>query len=324
MKKFKNIIAILVLAMLFTTGCGSLNMKPISYTGIALDTVVSIQILDSSNEELMQGCVDICKKYENMLSRTIETSDVYKINHANGEAVEVSPETIYVMKKALYYSELSHGAFDITVGTVTPLWDFKATTPILPDQDKLEEAASHVDYHSVIIGENTVQLTNPNTKIDLGAIAKGYIADKIKEYLISEGVEHALINLGGNALAIGSKLDGSSFNIGIQTPFAPDAGPITAVPITDQSIVTSGTYQRYFEIDGQLYHHILDPANGQPTNNGLSSVTIVTDSSLAADALSTTCFVLGPEKGMELINQLDDVEAIFIDSNNQITYSKNF
>ena len=153
------------------------------------------------------------------------------------------------------------------------------------------------------------------------AIAKvRYIFD----YLKGEGVHHALINLGGNVLAVGDKPDDSPFHIGIQKPFDESGIPLTSVRIDDKSIVTSGTYQRYFEKDGTLYHHILDPASGYPCNNGLASVSIITDSSLTADALSTTCFLLGPEKGLSLVNQLDNVEAVFVDIDNQITYSNNF
>lgn len=323
MKK-KNIYILLILSLFLLTGCGKLGMKPLTYTGIALDTVIQITIYDSSDEALIQHCVELCKEYEEKFSRTIETSEISQINNAGGAAVEVSPETITIIEKGIYYSELSNGAFDITIGTVSSLWDFKSEDPVVPDTKDIAIAASHVDYNTIEISNNTVRLLDPKAKLDLGAIAKGYIADRIKEYLVDEGVEHALINLGGNTLAIGNKLDGSPFNIGIQTPFDNEAGAITAVKIEDQSIVTSGTYQRYFEYEGQLYHHIIDPSNGKPCNNGLNSVTIITDSSLTADALSTTCFVLGPEKGMRLINQLENVDAVFIDNNNQITYSRNF
>ena len=183
---------------------------------------------------------------------------------------------------------------------------------------------THVDYHNVEIDGNLVRLSDPKSKIDLGAIAKGFIADKLKEYLKSEGVEHALIDLGGNVLAIGDKPDGSSFLIGIQKPFDDRGEPIASIELNDQAAVTSGTYQRYFEKDGDFYHHILQPSDGMPCNNGLNSVTILTDSSLTADALSTTTFLLGPDKGMDLINSLDGVEAVFIDTDNNLTYSDNF
>ena len=257
-------------------------------------------------------------------SRTNEESEVSMINSAQGNPVEVSPETATLIKKGLYYGKLSDGAFDITIGSVSRLWDFKAEEPALPDQAALAEALQHVDYKKVVVEGNTVKLQDPAAALDLGAVAKGYIADLLKEYLEGEGVHHALINLGGNVLAIGGKPDGSAFNIGIQKPFDESGIPLTSVRIKDKSIVTSGTYQRYFEKDGTLYHHILDPYSGYPCSNGLVSVSIITDSSLTADALSTTCFILGPEKGLELVNQLDNVEAVFVDSEEKITYSNNF
>ncbi len=324
MKNIRKISLLLLVTILSTCGCGKLTTKPMTYTGTALDTVISLQIYDSSDEYLIDECVKICKTYEEKFSRTIETSEISMINNAKGTAVEVSPETIKIIEKGIYYGELSSGAFDITIGTVTSLWDFKAENPVPPTAEEITEALNHVNYRNIAITGSTVRLLDPRAKLDLGAIAKGYIADRIKDYLVSEGVEHALINLGGNVLAIGNKLDGSEFNIGVQTPFDADAGPITSVKINNQSVVTSGTYQRYFEHNDKIYHHIIDPDTGRPCNNGLTSVTILTDSSLTADALSTTCFVLGPERGMKLINQLDNVDALFIDSNNNITYSRNF
>lgn len=321
----KRVLCMLFTAVLFLcSGCGKLYTKPLTYTGTALDTVISIQIYDSQDETLIDKCIEICETYEAKLSRTIETSEVSQINNASGAPVEVSPETIKVIEKGIYYGDLSSGAFDITIGSVTELWDFKSENPVPPTAEAIIAATNHVNYRNISISGNTVRIMDPYSKIDLGAIAKGYIADRIKEYLESEGVEHALINLGGNVLAVGNKLDGSEFNIGIQTPFDSEAGPITSVKINDKSIVTSGTYQRYYEYDNNLYHHIIDPSTGNPCNNGLRSVTIITDSSLTADALSTTCFVLGTEKGMALINKLDNVDALFINDNNEIIYSRNF
>ena len=273
---------------------------------------------------MLEGCEKLCKKYDSMFSNKIEDSEISRINSAGGNPVEVSKETIKLIKKGIYYSEMSDGVFDITIAPVSNLWDFKAETPLVPSPEAIAEAVSHVNYENIIIRDNTVKLTDPHAGIDLGAIAKGYIADRIKDYLEEEGVRHAMINLGGNVLAMGSKLDGSDYNIGIQEPFDETGEPITSVKISDKSVVTSGIYQRYFKADGKIYHHILDPNTGYPCENNLYSVTILTDSSLTADALSTTCFLLGYDRGMKLINQLDNVDAVFITNDNQIHYSKNF
>lgn len=323
--KYKRLTALLSASILLLSGCSGLpRERSQTYTDTLFDTVISVQIFDSVDEDVLKGCEKLCKKYDSMFSNKIEDSEISRINSAGGNPVEVSKETIKLIKKGIYYSEMSDGVFDITIAPVSNLWDFKAETPLVPSPEAIAEAVSHVNYENIIIRDNTVKLADPQAGIDLGAIAKGYIADRIKDYLEEEGVRHAMINLGGNVLAMGSKLDGSDYNIGIQEPFDETGEPITSVKISDKSVVTSGIYQRYFKADGKIYHHILDPNTGYPCENNLYSVTILTDSSLTADALSTTCFLLGYDRGMKLINQLDNVDAVFITNDNQIHYSKNF
>ena len=323
--KYKRLTALLSASILLLSGCSGLpRERSQTYTDTLFDTVISVQIFDSVDEDVLKGCEKLCKKYDSMFSNKIEDSEISRINSAGGNPVEVSKETIKLIKKGSYYTEMSDGAFDITIAPVSSLWDFKAETPSVPSPEAIAEAVSHVNYENIIIRDNTVKLADPQAGIDLGAIAKGYIADQIKDYLEEEGVRHAMINLGGNVLAMGSKLDGSDYNIGIQKPFDETGEPITSVKISDKSVVTSGIYQRYFKADGKIYHHILDPNTGYPCENNLYSVTILTDSSLTADALSTTCFLLGYDRGMKLINQLDNVDAVFITNDNQIHYSKNF
>lgn len=323
--RHKRIIALLIISALLLSGCSDLGKKRgLTYTDTLFDTVIKVQIFDAVDEDVIKGCEKLCKDFDAKFSRTNENSEISKINHAGGAPVEVSNETITLIKKGLYYSELSAGVFDITIAPVADLWDFKAETPALPDGGAISEAVSHVNYENIIIKNNTVTLTDPSAGIDVGAVAKGYIADQLKKYLKDQGVKHALINLGGNVLAVGTKPDGTAYNIGIQKPFKESGEPITSVKITDQSMVTSGVYQRYFELDGKIYHHILNPATGYPAENTLSSVTIITNSSLTADALSTTCFLLGLEKGMELIDKLDNVDAVFITNDNKVHYSRNF
>ena len=323
--KFKRITALLLSTVLLLSGCSGFGGKRnLTYTDALFDTVISVKILDIADEEVLDGCREICQKYDTMFSRTNESSEIYKINNAGGQAVEVSADTITIIEKGIYYSKMSNGAFDITIGSVSSLWDFKSGEHKIPSKKNIFAASSHVNYQNIIIRDNTVQLSDSKMQIDVGAIAKGYIADRLKEYLVENGVKHAIIDLGGNVLLIGSKADGSDYNIGIQKPFDKTGEPITSVKISDHSLVTTGIYQRYFEKDGEIYHHILDPKTGYPCENNLNSVTIITDSSLTADALSTTCFLLGFEKGMNLVNKLDNVDAIFITDDNQLHYSKNF
>lgn len=303
---------------------GTTEKNKISDTGFYFDTVVSITLYGTENEHLIEECFSLMEKYEAMLSRTKEESDIWKINHSNGAVTKVTEETASLIEKALTYCELSRGAFDITIAPVVDLWDFHGEGA-LPDTDLLVQAVSHVDYHNVQVQGTSVTLSDSEAAIDLGGIAKGYIADKLKEFLVSEGVTSGLIDLGGNILTIGQKMDGSDWNIGIRKPFAQTAGElVAAVPVKDLSVVTSGTYERYFEKDGVLYHHILNPKNGYPAETGVLSVSILSSSSAEGDALSTTCFLMGLEQGMELIEAMDGVEAMFITEDGAMHKSSGF
>ena len=317
--KYKRLVPLLISAALLLSGCSELTKTQSQvYTDTLFDTVVRVEILDGVDDDVLKGCENICKKYHAMFSNKLEDSEISQINNAGGNPVEVSDETITLLKKAIYYGDLSNGAFDVTIAPVSNLWDFHAETPAPPSPEAINEAVSHVDYKNIFIDGNTVRLLDPYAAIDVGGIAKGYIADILKNYLNEHGVKHAIINLGGNVLAMGSRLDGSDYNIGIQKPFDMTGEAVTSVRISNKSVVTSGTYQRYFEADGKLYHHILDPHTGSPCENSLNSVTIITNSSLTADALSTTCFLLGYDKSMRLIEQLDNVDAVFITKDNKI------
>lgn len=323
--KIRRIIAMTTAISLLISGCSKpLSKKDLTYTDTLFDTVISVQILDPVDEKVLKGCEKLCKEYDAKFSKSNEQSEISKINHAKGKFVEVSDDTITLLKKGIYYCELSHGIFDITIGSVSDLWNFHAEDPKVPSKKKIRSAKGHVNYRGILIQDNRVKLTDSKARLDVGAIAKGYIADRLKEYLKKNNVKHAIINLGGNVLTIGTKTDGSKYNIGIQRPFDESGQPITSVKVADKSVVTTGTYQRYFEKNGKIYHHILDTATGYPCENDLSSVTIITDSSLTADALSTVSFLLGYEEGIKLINLLDNVDAVFITNDGEIHYSENF
>ena len=235
----------------------------------------------------------------------------------------VCPETLDILRRSLAWCELSDGAFDITVAPVVSLWDFsEGAQPVLPSEDALAEAVSHVDYRQIVIEGDTVRLTDTEAGIDLGAVAKGYISDGLKDTILAHGCSSALINLGGNVLAVGGKSEDKDFRIGIRRPFGESASDLIRVlGIRDCAVITSGTYERFFELDGVIYHHILDVNTGYPVENGLASVSILSKSGTDGDALSTACFALGPEKGMALIEQLDGTEAMFIDADENITCS---
>lgn len=304
----------LALAVLLCSGCSG-NTEPITRTGIHFDTVISVTVYDSGDSSLLEECFSIADTYERMFSRTLEGSDIWNINHAKGAAVSVSSDTLALLGSAIHYAGITEGRIDPTIGAVKELWDFSGAPDAgVPEAAAILEALTHVDYRNIILSGNTVRLKDAEASIDLGFIAKGYIADRMTDYLKAQGVTSALINLGGNVAVIGSKPDGSPFHIGIQKPFASSGTPIATLPVAGLSAVTSGSYERYFERGGQLYHHILDAKTGYPVRNNLSGVTIIASSSMEADALSTVCFALGLTEGRKLIDSLENVEALFITS----------
>lgn len=303
-------------------------MEPITATEFKLNTVVKITIYDSKDEKLLEEAMALCDKYEKIFSRTRTDSELYQLNAGTLPQEDgyflLSEECAELIRKGLYYSEMSDGAFDITVEPLSSLWDFTSGEKILPKKEEIEEGKKKVGYQDVEMDGNRIRFAKEGMGLELGAIAKGYIADKIKEFLVDQGVESAIIDLGGNVLCIGERPDGAAFRVGIQKPFADRNETVGTAEIIDRSVVSSGVYERYFEKDGKLYHHILNPQDGYPYENGLVSVTIFSEESVDGDGLSTTCFALGLEKGMELINGLPDVQAIFITEDGELHFSENF
>ena len=348
------------------TGCMSngqnkASNQGVSKTGFYLDTVCTVTIyglLDSdgrlsemTDEELEKECYliitdafKVCTEYENMLSKTVAGSDIDRINRSAGGSVAVSDETLEVIKKGIRFGQLSGGAFDITIGKATDLWDFHDNGETghiggtIPDKEDLKEAVSHVNYKNIKIEGKKVSLTDPETEINLGGIAKGYIADKVADYLESRGVISAIVDLGGNIVALGGKTAGlvvspenempdekqEDFKIGIKDPTSEDGSLLGLVPCKNKTVVTSGTYERYFEKDGVKYHHILDVKTGYPVDTDVLSVTIIADRGKSADCdgLSTTCLALGMDKGMKLVKSLDGFEAVFVDTDGNIVQSE--
>ena len=246
-----------------------------------------------------------------------------------------------VVKKGLDYCKKSDGAFDITCGTLTGLWDFRGSiesgNPVVPDETALAAAAKHVDYTQVVVDEKnrTIQLLDPEMQLDLGGIAKGYIADRAAVFLEDAHVKSAVVDLGGNIVCINGKsekqlvdvehegLEFDPFKIGIKDPEKTDS-IVGSIPLDNKTIVTSGTYERCFEVDGVKYHHILDPDTGYPVDSDVLQVSVISrrNASADCDALSTTCLALGLEDGMELIRNTEYMEAIFVGTDGKIYCTK--
>ena len=330
-------VILLVLSIIISqTACTkktNQSTESVQKNGFYLDTVCNLTIYDMKDmseenaNKVIEEAFELCEKYENMLSKTRKGSDVYKINHASGAEVECSDETIFVIKKAIKYGELSNGRFDVTIGQVTDLWNFQPEggEGKIPEQAAIDEALTHVDYKQIKVNGNKISLSDPKGEIDLGGIAKGYIADKLAEFLKKKGVNSAVIDLGGNISVVGKKPDGNEFRIGVRDPFSTDGGIIGVVEAHDKSLVTSGTYERSFTKDGKVYHHILDVKTGYPVEMGLDSVTIIGagNDGIDCDSLATTCLILGEEEGRKLIESLDGYEAIFVQHDGTITTTKN-
>ena len=323
MKRTKILLTILIISILIIsqTACGR-EEAPVSKTSYYLDTICQIDIYGIEEEEankLIDGAFEVIRDAEKLLSKTIEGSDVDKINK-NGSA-EVDDMTVDVIKKGIYYGELSDGKFDITVGRLSDLWDFHSENPKVPEKKDIAEAIKHIDYRNIFIDGNTVTLKDPEAEIDLGGIAKGYICDQVTDYLTDKGVESAIVNLGGNIAAIGEKADNIPFKVGIEKPFSDRSEIVGYVESSNQTFVTSGIYERFFEENGKTYHHILNVDTGYPTDADIQSVTIISKlgCSTDCDGLSTTCLMLGVKDARKLIDSIDSTEAVFVDKDGNIT-----
>lgn len=349
MKRIFLLLCLVTVLIIPQGGCNSQdpnNNQGVGKSSFHLDTICSITIysmegaadMDADRQEqeallLITDAFKLCDDYEKILSRTIEGSDIYNINHAQGQWVEVQDSTIEVIEKGIKYGEVSEGLFDITIGDVSQLWDFHGQdeegrrTGTLPDEDQLSEAVKHVDYKNIEIDGNRVRLLDSRATIDLGGIAKGYIADRVAEYLEGNGVTSAIVDLGGNIVVIGEKgssmenSQGSSFSVGVASPISDSGEILGTISCSDRTIVTSGTYERYFEIDGVRYHHVLNPQTGYPFDTDLLAVTIIGEKGASADCdgLSTTCLALGKEKASQLLEQTEGVGAILVDMDGEIT-----
>ncbi len=292
MKKFSALLMIVVLS-LSLTACKS---EKVTKQSFAFDTVVTITA-DKKYEKEISEALSMCGDYELVFSRTNEKSELYKVN--SGEKNDLSPDLEKAVEASLLFSSLTDGAFDITVSPLIDLWDVKnRTTP--PSQEEIEKALQNVGYKNV----KSAPFSRDDKILDMGAIAKGYIANKLVEYFKEKGAKDVIIDLGGNVALIGEH------TVGIRNPQNPDE-IFAVIKAKDKSVVTSGAYQRYFDYNEKRYHHIIDPKTGFPADNNILSVTVVSPSSMIADALSTSIYIMG-ESALSLCEEFEDTDAIII------------
>lgn len=288
-----------------------------SLTLFLFDTVIQISAL--CVPELMDRISERCQFFEDRFSRTKEGSDIWNINQAHGAPVEVCEETARCIEASLAYSEASDGLFDISIGAVSSLWDF--VEGIKPDDDAIKEAVKHVGYRTISVDGTTVTLTDPDAMLDLGGIAKGFITDDLVSMLREAGCKSAMLSLGGNVYVLGESFRGDDWNVGVQDPNGTANDVIASIPARDKSLVTSGLYERSFTVGDVLYYHILDPRTGYPVKTDLASASIVSDSSTDGDAYSTTLFLMGHDKAMELLNSDERFSGLLVDMNDTATAS---
>ena len=304
-----------------------MSLVKLDYSFDAFDTGVLLTLcLDDDYQEETQAWQvfseihALCKHYEQLFSRTISSSDVSLINKSKGQPVQVAIETARLITSALPYCEKSKGLFDITAGCITSLWDFKQN--ISPTSQELKKTICHINWRQVQVfsEENKwfTKLCDPRASLDLGGIAKGWIADELGTYLQKAGFSNYLINLGGNVLAHGHNSQNKPWVIRIKNPVAFSEEEIL-ISSDKVSVVTSGTYQRCFEKSGVLYHHILNPRTGYPVKSNIISASIVCEKSLDAEGFSTTALALGINDGLFFCKaQPEIIAAFFIDFEGKI------
>lgn len=290
---------------------------------LGLGTTINIKVYaesDTKARKIAQQAYDEIERIDRTMSSQNTQGELSILDSKAGQDwVSISPDLYRVLERSQYYSRLSNGAFDVTIGPVERAWGFLSNSPHLPEPKKLKSELRLVDYRYIDLANGKIRLLKPGMEIDLGAIAKGYAVDRALEVIRKAGAFSGLIEAGGDLRFFGTKPGGKEWKIGIAHPRKNDQ-IITVKNIGLQAVATSGDYERFFFRDGKRYHHILDPRTGFPADKSVS-VTIWTQTAMDADALSTTVFVLGPEKGLELIEKLPGTEClIFYEQNGQLRY----
>ncbi len=283
---------------------------------LAMDTVMKLTLYGENAPQAGAAAMDRIRELEGLLSVTGEGSDVYRVNHTG--SAQLSPDAAALLDRALALCRETDGALDVTVYPVVRAWGFTTGEYRVPDDGELETLLERVDYRQASLEGDRVTLPE-GVELDLGGVAKGYTGDQLMALLEGEGVASAIVELGGNVQALGAKPDGSPWRVALQ---APEGGYAGVLEIVDRAVVTSGGYQRYFEQDGQVYWHIMDPAQGRPARTGLQSVTIVAEEGTLCDGLSTALFVMGRERALDFWRTREDFECVLLGEDNTVTITE--
>lgn len=303
--------------IVFLSACSA----PPPETEYVLGTICTVNLYEQGSAKIYSAVFSRLHELENILSANADDSNIAEINRNAGiKPVVAAPETITLLNEGIVFSKKTNGIFDPTIGPLVKAWNIGTEYAAVPSLDTIQKACALINFRNVVVNQSnrTIFLTQKDMKLDLGAIAKGYAADEIVNILKAHTIKRGIIDLGGNIFAYGEKASGKPWTVGIKNPEVEHGEPILSIPVKNTSVVTSGIYERFFESNGKRYHHILDPRTGFPAENDLLSVTIISPVSMIADALSTSVFLLGREKGMMLVEQTPDTEVIFIDKNRKI------
>lgn len=304
------------------SGCSNNTLKePLTRTELFMGTVITITLYDQGSDKVLDKAFNRVKEIEELVSINDGETELTEVNkNAGVKPVSVSEDTYEMVKVGLGYSEDSSGSFDIAVGPLVKLWSIGLPEAKVPTSEEIVQVLDDVDYKKIKLNddEKTIFLEKEGMMLDLGAVAKGYTADEIVEVLDEEGVNSAIVDLGGNIFALGSKKDNSNWRIGVQNPLSDRGETLGVIEVVDKSIVTSGVYERFIEKDGVKYHHILNPKTGYPYENEIAGVSIISDKSIDGDCLSTLIFSLGVDKGLEFVNSINGAEAIFVTKDKKV------
>lgn len=298
-------------------------------TQTAMDTLCTVNAFEDGTKKLYDEIFERLAQIEKEFSATLPDSEISQINSMAGiSAVQTNEEVLNVMDFALKTAWISDGAFTPAAGPLVDLWGINTDHQRIPSQAEINKALELIDFGCVGLSRDSVFLRKAGMKVNLGGIVKGFAADEVCKILKKHNVKKAVVDLGGNIYVYGKKSDGSKWTVGIKNPDSPSSAPLLRLCINENSVVTSGSYERFFEADGKKYHHIFNPATGFPADSGIVSATVISPSSIAADALSTATFVLGVEKSFKLLDKFKkefgtDISFVFICKYGSVFASEN-
>ena len=282
---------------------------------IGMGTEMVHKAFGSRAKEALHAVECEARRLERMFSRFRLDSEIYALNQSAGVKCErISPETYEVLSQAVEFSRSSHGMFNATIGPLVDLWDFK-NARVIPDEEKIQQVLPKVNYLDLLLDSHarTAKLRKAGQSVDLGGIGKGFASDRFMEILKEYGISSAFSNIGGNVSTLGNKPDGLPWRVGLRHPR--QIGLLGAVEVTGMAVVTSGDYERFFiDQQGRRFHHILNPMTGYPAESGLVSVSVIADSAMTADALSTAVFIAGLESGLDLMGKYPQAEAVLVNT----------